>query len=186
MIVYVQDVNGKPLMPTKRLGWVRRSLRDGKAVIVERCPFVIRLTYATTNYTQPIILGVDAGAVHIGLSATSVKEELFAEEVVLRKDVTNLISSRREARRTRRSRLRYRKPKFSNRRIDKEWLAPSVRQRIDAHLKSIEDIYFILPITKIIIEVAQFDTQKIKNPNISGKEYQQGEQLGFWNVREYV
>lgn len=186
MIVYVQDVNGKPLMPTKRLGWVRRSLRDGKAVIVERCPFVIRLTYNTTKYTQPIALGVDAGTVHIGLSATSAKEELFVEEVVLRKDITDLISSRREARRTRRSRLRYRKPRFSNRRIDKGWLAPSIRQRIDTHLKSIEDIHFILPITKIIIEVAQFDTQKIKNPNISGEEYQQGEQLGFWNVREYI
>lgn len=179
-------MNGKPLMPTKRLGWVRRSLRDGKAVIVERCPFVIRLTYTTTNYTQPITLGVDAGTIHIGLSATSVKEELFAEEVVLRKDITDLISSRKEARRTRRYRLRYRKQKFSNRKIDKGWLAPSVRQRINAHLKSIEDIHFILPITKIIIEVAQFDTQKIKNPNISGEEYQQGEQLGFWNVREYV
>lgn len=98
MIVYVQDINGKPLMPTKRLGWVRRSLRDGKAVIVERCPFVIRLMYTTTNYTQPITLGIDAGTIHIGLSATSAKKELFAEEVVLRKDITDLISSRREAR----------------------------------------------------------------------------------------
>ena len=186
MVVYVQDMNGKPLMPTKRLGWVRRSLRDGKAVVVERCPFVIRLTYATTNYTQPVTLGVDAGTVHVGLSATSAKDELFAEEVVLRKDITNLISSRREARRTRRSRLRYRKLRFSNRKKKDGWLAPSVKQRIDAHLKAIEDVHLILPITKIIIEVAQFDTQKIKNPNISGKEYQQGEQLGFWNVREYV
>lgn len=186
MIVYVQDINGKSLMPTKRLGWVRRSLRDGKAVIVERCPFVIRLTYITANYTQPITLGVDAGTIYIGLSATSTKEELFAEEVVLRKDITDLILSRKEARRTRRNRLRYRKPRFSNRRMDKGWLAPSVRQRIDAHLKSIEDVHFILPITKIIIEVAQFDTQKIKNPDISGEEYQQGEQFGFWNVREYV
>ena len=186
MVVYVQDINGKPLMPTKRFGWVRRSLRDGKAVVVERCPFVIRLTYATTNYTQPITLGVDAGTIHVGLSATSAKEELFAEEVVLRKDIVDLISSRRETRRTRRNRLRYRKQRFSNRKINKGWLAPSVRQRIDAHLKAIEDVYFILPITKIIIEVAQFDTQKIKNPDISGTEYQQGEQLGFWNVREYV
>lgn len=186
MVVYVQDMNGKPLMPTKRLGWVRRSLRNGKAVVVERCPFVIRLTYTTTNYTQPITLGVDAGTVHVGLSATSEKEELFAEEVVLRRDITDLISSRREVRRTRRSRLRYRKSRFSNRKKEDGWLAPSIKQRIDAHLKAIEDVYFILPITKIIIEVAQFDTQKIKNPDISGEEYQQGEQLGFWNVREYV
>lgn len=186
MVVYVQDMNGKPLMPTKRLGWVRRALRDGKAVVVERCPFVIRLTYATTNYTQPVTLGVDTGTVHVGLSVTSEKEELFSEEIVLRKDIVDLISSRREARRTKRYRLRYRKQRFLNRRISKGWLAPSVRQRIDAHLKAIEDVHIILPITKIIIEVAQFDAQKIKNPDISGIEYQQGEQLGFWNVREYV
>lgn len=186
MVVYMQDMNGKPLMPAKRLGWVRRTLRNGKAVVMERCPFVIRLTYVATNYTQPITLGVDAGTVHIGLSATSAKEELFAEEVILRKDITDLISARREARRTRRNRLRYRKLRFSNRRKEDGWLSPSVKQRIDAHLKAIEDVHFILPITKIIVEVAQFDTQKIKNPDISGTEYQQGEQLGFWNVREYV
>lgn len=44
----------------------------------------------------------------------------------------------------------------------------------------------ILPITRIIVETAAFDIQKIKNPEISGEEYQYGEQLGFWNVREYV
>lgn len=44
----------------------------------------------------------------------------------------------------------------------------------------------ILPITKTTIEVAQFDIQKIKNPEIQGKEYQEGDRLGFWNNREYV
>ncbi|MDR1538319.1 MAG: HNH endonuclease, partial [Clostridiales bacterium] len=34
--------------------------------------------------------------------------------------------------------------------------------------------------------VAAFDIQKIKNPAVSGKNYQQGDQMGFWNVREYV
>jgi len=43
-----------------------------------------------------------------------------------------------------------------------------------------------LPIISTTIEVAQFDIQKIKNPEVSGVEYQQGDQLGFWNVREYV
>ncbi|MFQ9937601.1 MAG: hypothetical protein ACLRW2_03800 [Parasutterella excrementihominis] len=36
------------------------------------------------------------------------------------------------------------------------------------------------------METASFDTQLLKNPDISGKEYQEGEQLGFWNIREYV
>ena len=186
MLVYVQDMEGKPLMPTRRFGWVRRSLRDKKAIVVEKCPFIIRLTYKSKSYTQPITLGLDAGTVHIGVSATTSKKELFSEEVILRKDIVELISTRREVRRTRRNRLRYRKSRFLNRRIADKWVAPSIRQRIDSHLKSIEDVYNILPISKIVIEVAQFDTQKIKNPDISGREYQDGDQLGFWNVREYV
>ena len=44
----------------------------------------------------------------------------------------------------------------------------------------------ILPVTKIIVETASFDIQKIKNPEIEGEEYQHGDQLDFWNVREYV
>lgn len=73
-----------------------------------------------------------------------------------------------------------------NRKKHKGWLAPSVENKIYVHLKLVEDIHKILPITKIIVEVASFDIQKIKNHNISGKEYQKGEQYGFNNVREYV
>jgi N6-L-threonylcarbamoyladenine synthase len=38
----------------------------------------------------------------------------------------------------------------------------------------------------IVVETASFDGQKIKNPNVDGEDYQNGEQLGFWNIREYV
>ncbi|RKX36606.1 MAG: HNH endonuclease, partial [Thermotogae bacterium] len=51
---------------------------------------------------------------------------------------------------------------------------------------AIEQVKKILPVTKINIEVAAFDIQNIKNPDISGREYQNGEQTDFWNVREYV
>ena len=37
-----------------------------------------------------------------------------------------------------------------------------------------------------MVETASFDIQKIKNTDIQGAEYQQGDQLGFWNIREYV
>ena len=43
-----------------------------------------------------------------------------------------------------------------------------------------------MPVTKIIIEANNFDIQKIKNPNIEGKEYQEGAMKDFYNVREYV
>jgi hypothetical protein len=187
-MVYVQDINGKSLMPTTRHGKVRRLLKDKKAVVVNLCPFTIKLTYVTSDYKQEIVLGVDAGTKHVGLSATTKSKELYASEVILRNDIVDLLSTRRELRRTRRYKLRYRKPRFNNRVKSNRsgWIAPSVRYKIDAHIRVINNACSILPISHIIIEVAQFDTQKIKNPDISGKEYQEGDQLGFWNVREYV
>lgn len=187
-MVYVQDIDGKPMMPTTRHGKVRRLLKANKATVVNLCPFTIQLTYKSTDHKQPVTLGIDAGAKHIGFSATTEKEELFACETILRTDIVDLLSTRSQNRRTRRSRLRYRKPKFNNRVFSKKkgWVAPSVKQRIDSHLNEVNEIHKILPITKIVIEAAQFDTHEMKNPNISGIDYQNGEQLGFWNVREYV
>lgn len=187
-MVYVQDIDGKPMTPTTRHGKVRRLLKANKATVVNLCPFTIQLTYKSTDHKQPVTLGIDAGAKHIGFSATTEKEELFACETILRTDIVDLLSTRSQNRRTRRSRLRYRKPKFNNRVFSKKkgWVAPSVKQRIDSHLNEVNEIHKILPITKIVIEAAQFDTHKMKNPNISGIDYQNGEQLGFWNVREYV
>ena len=194
MQVYVLNSNGQPLMPSKRCGKIRRLLKEGKAIVVKRCPFTIRLLYDTTGYTQDITLGVDAGSKVIGLSATTEKEELYAAEVELRSDITELLSTRRELRRSRRNRkTRYRKARFDNRTHSKHkgWLAPSIEAKIGAHIKAVADLHKILPITKIVVETASFDTQMLRakelgKPLPEGADYQQGEQLYFWNVREYV
>ena len=187
MLVYVLNKNGQPLMPTNRCGKVRRMLKSGLAVVVKRCPFTIRLNYETTNVVQEVVLGVDAGSKTIGLSVTTDKKELYASNVELRNDIVDLLSTRRENRRTRRNRkTRYRQARFNNRRKGDGWLAPSILNKIGTHLKVVADVHAILPISKIVVETASFDLQKIKNPAIQGKDYQQGEQLDFWNVREYV
>ncbi len=188
-MVYVLNKDGQPLMPTNRHGKVRHLLRDGKAKVVKRCPFTIQLLYSSTNYTQPITLGVDAGSKHIGLSATTETKELYASDIELRNDIVALLATRRQNRKTRRNRkTRYRQARFLNRVSSKKqgWLAPSIRQKIDTHLTVINKVYRILPITNLVVETASFDIQKIKNPDISGSAYQQGEQLDFWNIREYV
>lgn len=133
-------------------------------------------------------MGIDAGSKHIGISATTSEKELYAADVELRNDIVEKLSTRREQRRTRRNRLRYRRARFNNRVSSKRkgWLAPSIENKIQTHLTVVEKIHKFLPITNIIVETAAFDIQKIKNPSISGKEYQQGEQLNFFNVREYV
>lgn len=187
MLVYVQNKDGKPLMPTSRCGKVRRLLKAGRAVVVEQVPFTIRLCYDTTNYVQPITLGVDSGTKHIGLSATTECMELYASEVELRSDIVKLIYGRKKLRSTRReNKTRYRKARFKNRKRRKGWIAPSTKEKINSHLRQIEFVHKILPVSRIIIELGSFDTQKMRYPGISGVEYQQGEQMGFWNVREYV
>ena len=186
-MVYVISKNGQPLMPTENYAKVRILLKNKQAKVIRRCPFTIQLEYNSTNYTQPINLGIDAGSKHIGISATTETKVLYEADVELRNDIVNLISTKRQNRRTRRSRkTRYRKARFNNRRRGKGWLAPSVKQKIDTHLTVVTKVHQILPINKIIVETASFDIQKIKNPTIRGKQYQQGEQLDFWNVREYV
>ena len=152
-MVYVQDIDGSPLMPTTRHGKVRRLLKSKKATVVNLCPFTIRLMYATSGYKQEIVLGVDAGTKHVGLSATTKSKELYSSEVILRSDIVELLSTRRELRRTRRNRLRYRKPRFGNRVKSKHhgWVAPSVRHKVDAHIRVIDNICSTLPISRIIV-----------------------------------
>nr|WP_264372029.1 RNA-guided endonuclease IscB [Salicibibacter halophilus] len=173
-------------MPT-RPQKARKLLKQEKAKVYKRTPFTIQLQYPTGENKQDISLGVDAGTKSIGLSATTDKEVLLESEVKLRTDIQDILSTRRSARRARRSRkTRYRQPRFRNRKKEKGWLAPSIQNKVDMHVKVINLLHEILPIKNVVIEAAQFDTQKIKNPSITGDLYQKGDQLGFWNVREYV
>ena len=186
-MVYVLSQHGQPLMPTENHAKVRALLKHGKAKVIQRCPFTIQLLYESTTHTQKINLGIDAGSKTIGVSATTDSKVLYESEVVLRNDIVELLSGRRALRNSRRSRkTRYRKPRFDNRKKPDGWLAPSIRQKIETHVTVVGNVMKILPVTKIIVETASFDIQKIKNPEIEGEGYQHGEQLDFWNVREYV
>jgi len=175
-------------MPTKRHGKVRRLLKQHLAKVVKTKPFTIQLLYETTSYTQNITLGIDSGYNYIGFSAVTEKEELICGEVKLRDDISEVLKERRMYRRIRRNRLRYRKRRFDNRISTKkeDWLAPSIKHKLDSHVRFVDYLKKILPITNIVVEVANFDTHKLKNPDVAGEGYQQGEQQDFWNVREYV
>lgn len=186
-MVYVLDVNGDPLMPTDRHGKVRRLLKSKKAKVVKRTPFTIQLLYRTNKYTQPLTLGIDAGSKHIGLSVSTENKEVYVGQVEPRQDVSDLLTERRQFRRTRRNRLRYRSPRFNNRVSTKHkgWIAPSIECKIQTHINVVERLHQIMPITEIIVEVAEFDTQKILNPEIQSKEYQEGPLFNS-NLRQYV
>ncbi len=185
MKVLVINKHGQPLMPTTPRK-ARILLQSGKALIVARDPFTIQLIYGSAGYKQPISLGIDSGYKHIGFSACTEFEELIGGELELLDGVSERITERKKYRRTRRNRLRHRKPRFDNRKRDKGWLAPSVQHKLDTHLRLVERIKSRLPITKITVETAKFDIQKIKNPEIQGDQYQEGEQLGYKNLTDYI
>lgn len=187
-MVYVISINGKALMPTSNAK-ARILLKNKKAKVKELKPFTIQLTYKTqTEYTQEITLGIDSGYNNIGFSAITNNKELIVGELKLLQGMKERLLEKARYRKIRRSRLRYRKPRWNNRTKSKPkgWLAPSLQHKLDSHIKFIDSLYKILPITKCIIEVANFDVQKMNNENISGIEYQQGDMLGFWNLREYI
>ncbi len=193
MPVYVQNKYEQPLMPCSPAK-ARHLLKNKKAKVIKRTPFTIQLLYGSSGYKQPIVLGIDAGSKTVGIAACTEKEVLYTAEVKPRNDVVDLLSTRREFRRARRNRTtRYRQPRFDNRTHSKHkgWLAPSVEVKIQEHITSIKRICIILPITKVIVETAEFDLQLIKAveqglPVPQGEDYQKGEMLGHYNVRQYV
>lgn len=184
-MVYVLAANGNPLMPCSERK-ARILLDNGKATVKSVSPFGIQLVYRSSAYKQQVSLGIDTGYSQIGFSAVTSKRELIGGEVTLLRDLAKRLRQRAEYRRNRRSRLRYRTPGWRTRTTPKAWLAPSIKHKLDSHAKFIQIIKGLIPVTETILEVANFDIQKIVNPNIQGIEYQQGLMFNFENVKAYV
>ena len=193
-MVYVISKSGKPLMPCENV-IARLLLKSGRAKVKRKRPFTIKLTVETTEYTQPLTLGVDTGSGTVG-SAVSDDEDhiLYMSEVKLRNDIKDRMDQRRKYRRSRRSRkTRYRKCRFLNRRasIRKDRFPPTLISKLHAHVREIEFIKSILPITRLVLECGQFDMQLMKDPSIRCDKkihwaYQKGPNYGFANTKEMV
>ena len=183
-MVYVISKDGQPLMPTKRSGKVYRLLKNKQAKVVKRCPFTIQLLYEPeTMVVQEVVLGQDTGSKRIGTACVANGKVLYQSQVELRTDIKSKMDGRRQSRGSRRNRkTRYRKPRFLNRAnsTKPDRLPPSVRHKVQAHIDEIESCKKILPISKIVFEVSQFDTHLMKNPDlISDKVKHWGYQKGF-------
>ena len=189
-MVYVLDIEGKPLMPTERTAWVAYALKHGEAKVVRREPFTIKLLRPSTKYLQAVTLGVDTGSRHVGLSASTEKRELYHAQVELRTDVSQLLTARREMRRGRRGRKHnwYRPARWANRANEEgnAALPPSVEHKADSHIRAIKFVCKILPISELRVELGKFDTQRIQNPEIHNEQYQQGTLSGWENLKAYA
>ena len=181
-MVYVISQGNKPLMPCSN-PIARLLLKQGRAKVKKREPFTIKLTYETTNYTQDLTLGVDTGSGTIGAAVSNDKGEIFyMSEVVIRNDIADRMTRRSKYRRNRRNRkTRYRKARWLNRKnsIKSDRFSPTMISKFHSHVKEIEYIKSILPITTMVLETGQFDTHLMKNPSLANPKvkhwgYQKG------------
>ena len=195
MFVYVISKDGQPLMPTSRFDKVRRLLKNKKAKVVSRCPFTIKLLYEPESLVvQEIVLGQDTGSKHVGTACVANDKVLYQSEVALRDNIKKKMYNRRIFRKNRRQRkTRYRKPRFLNRAnsTKKDRLPPSVKSKIQSHIDEVEFCKKILPISKIVLEVSQFDTALMKNPALIDEKvkhwgYQKGFNYEYASRREAV
>jgi len=194
-MVYVIGQDGQPLMPTNRHGKVKHLLKSGRAKVVRKCPFTIKLLYRSTNYTQNLTLGQDTGS---GTHGNAVYSEdgsiVYMSKVTVRNDITDKMAQRAKYRRNRRNRkTRYRKPRFLNRRnsIRNDRFSPTMTSKIQSHCREIAFIKSILPITTTVLETGQFDTHLMKNPALADENvrhwgYQKGTNYGFENTKAMV
>lgn len=149
----------------------RLLLKQGKAKVKRREPFTIKLTYEITSYTQDLTLGVDTGSGTIGTAVSRDNEDIvYMSEVAVRNDITDKMTQRSKYRKNRRNRkTRYRKTRWLNRKnsIRKDRFSPTMVSKLHSHVREIEYIKSILPITKMVFETGQFDTHLMKNSSLA-------------------
>lgn len=190
-MVYVNNLDGKPLMPCKPV-IARLLLKSNKAKVIKRTPFTIKLLYQTTNYIQDLTLGIDTGSSKIGSAVTDKNNNVvYLSEIEVRNDIIDKMTQRAKYRRNRRNRkTRYRKARWLNRKnsIKKDRFSPTMVSKINSHLKEIMFVKSILPIEKVILETATFDPHALKNPDVLKNKwlYQKGFNYGYGNTKAYV
>ena len=189
--VCVLSNSGERLMPTFRLGKVRHLLKDGKAKIIKRHPFTIQLLYDSKTNTQPIEICEDVGYNYIGISVKSESHEYVSAQYDTLQDEKEHHDDCRKYRRTRRNRLRYRKPRFDNRKRSEGWLAPSLEHKKQLNIRLIERYVSVIPITRATVEVGSFDTMLLQaiqkgESKPEGADYQKGPRYNLATLREAV
>ena len=190
-MVAVISNSDKKLMPTSNYK-ARKLLKKKRAIIYKYNPiFTIKLIDRNDGYTQPIEYASDTGYLYVGVSIKSTKHEYVDATYQLLKDEAERHNDKLKYRRTRRNRLRYRKPRFNNRKRVNGWLAPSIKNKVNVQTKLFEDYKKVIPVTNATFEMGKFDTQVLKaieegKPLPQGIDYQQGESYGYATLREAV
>ena len=179
-MIFVLNKNKQLLNPCHP-AVARKLLGMGKAVIHKKYPFIIRLKELKKSESNAKFrLKIDYGSRHTGLAILNGSKVTWLAQIHHKTNIKKNMDSRRAMRRARRNRkLRYRKPRFLNRKRNDGWIPPSLQSRVDNIKNWVIRLRKLCPLTHISYENVKFDTQLMQNPEISVIEYQQGELQGY-------
>jgi hypothetical protein len=147
------DAKNHPLSPCK-FSAVRRLIKVRKATpFFKKGIFAIRLNKVVKDTrVERIVMSIDPGSKRTGITVATEENVILNIQCNAPDWVKEKVENRRNHRRSRRSRnTPYRKCRF-NRDIGVGWIPPSIKTRWQAHLRILDQLRKIIPITDVVIE----------------------------------
>lgn len=181
-MVLVQNKDGRPLSPCHPAR-ARKLLKAGKAKAVSTYPFTIKLTYQVKEpvFSPTRIILDDGKTCGLGVVQENKTHNLAlckAEMETRGEQISDNLKDRKASRaqsRNRRNKKRGTEGKIKiNYRKKKQDYPPSIRADEEAKVNAIKRLIKMYPITEIVLEPVKIDIVKEINPNVKGKDYQNG------------
>ncbi|MFE7099485.1 RNA-guided endonuclease IscB [Streptomyces erythrochromogenes] len=175
--MFVLAKGGEPLMPCHPAR-ARELLDSGRAVVVRRAPFTIRLKHRgrADSVVTGVQLRLDPGSRATGIAITDEQPRLgpLGQTALERRGLIGIELRHRgrqihsamvrragHRRRRRSANLRYRAPRRDNRARPEGWLPPSLRHLIDSTMSLVSRLCRYAPVREIHVEQVAFDTAAI-------------------------
>ncbi|HVA26960.1 MAG TPA: RNA-guided endonuclease IscB, partial [Candidatus Baltobacteraceae bacterium] len=167
----------QPLMPCSEKR-ARLLLQRGRARVHRMAPFTIRIVdqTRTASRTQSIALKLDPGSKTTGVALSRIASATIHPLALIELEhrgaqIRDALAQRARFRRRRRSNnLRYRQPRFDNRRRPDGWLAPSLQHRVDTIMSWVARLRKLAPFASLAQELVHFDMQAMQTPGISAAD----------------
>ena len=158
-LVPVVDDNNRPLLPCRPL-IARKLINKNKAVpYYKKGFFAIKLRKVVGNVTEKsIVMSIDPGSKRTGITVATEDAVILNVQCDTPCWIKKKMESRRNYRRSRRTRnTPYRKCRF-NRKFG--GVPPTTKARWSVHLRILDTLRKIIPITNVVIEDIQAKTMK--------------------------
>ena len=179
--VFVIGADRQALMPCT-VQRARQLIKAGRVQKRDYRPFTIHLKdrWRDDGRTQvlPTQVRCTPGARRTGIAAVILLDGedriVYQEEIEHRTDISRRLNERKAHRRRRRGKKWYRAARFDNRTRAAKWVPPTIESIVSNQTHQLVRLAERSGAKGAVVQTAKFDTQKILNPAIQGKEYQQG------------